>query len=139
MSEPKDIERIARSIAPCGLVCALCGKPACKGCRESTDAELACLCRQRSCCREKGYAGCWECPFFPCEEGMFSPARDSLRLIAFVRCIREDSPDALASYLLDNEAQGVLYHRDAAHFTGDYDGLKNEAEVLRLLRGGPRP
>ena len=52
MSDPEYIGRIARSIAPCGLVCALCGKPSCKGCRESTDAELSCLCRQRTCCRE---------------------------------------------------------------------------------------
>ena len=55
MSDPEYIGRIARSIAPCGLVCALCGKPSCKGCRESTDAELSCLCRQRTCCREKGF------------------------------------------------------------------------------------
>ena len=59
MSDPEYIGRIARSIAPCGLVCALCGKPSCKGCRESTDAELSCLCRQRTCCREKGFSGCW--------------------------------------------------------------------------------
>lgn len=32
MSDPEYIGRIARSIAPCGLVCALCGKPSCKGC-----------------------------------------------------------------------------------------------------------
>ena len=69
MSDPEYIGRIARSIAPCGLVCALCGKPSCKGCRESTDAELSCLCRQRTCCREKGFSGCWECPLFPCGEG----------------------------------------------------------------------
>ena len=56
MSDPEYIGRIARSIAPCGLVCALCGKPSCKGCRESTDAELSCLCRQRTCCREKGFS-----------------------------------------------------------------------------------
>ena len=65
MSDPEYIGRIARSIAPCGLVCALCGKLSCKGCRESTDAELSCLCRQRTCCREKGFSGCWECPLFP--------------------------------------------------------------------------
>ena len=89
MSDPEYIGRIARSIAPCGLVCALCGKPSCKGCRESTDAELSCLCRQRTCCREKGFSGCWECPLFPCGEGMFSSAQSSSRrLTAFVRCVR---------------------------------------------------
>ena len=138
MSDPEYIGRIARSIAPCGLVCALCGKPSCKGCRESTDAELSCLCRQRTCCREKGFSGCWECPLFPCGEGMFSSARSSSRrLTAFVRCVREDGADALASYLAANEAQGLLYHRDAVHFTGDYDISEDEAEILRLLREDP--
>ena len=75
MSDPEYIGRIARSIAPCGLVCALCGKPSCKGCRESTDAELSCLCRQRTCCREKGFSGCWECPLFPCGEQQQTPYR----------------------------------------------------------------
>ena len=124
MSDPEYIGRIARSIAPCGLVCALCGKPSCKGCRESTDAELSCLCRQRTCCRE----------------GMFSSARSSSRrLTAFVRCVREDGADALASYLAANEAQGLLYHRDTVHFTGDYDISEDEAEILRLLREGSKP
>lgn len=71
MSDPEYIGRIACSIAPCGLVCALCGKPSCKGCRESTDAELSCLCRQRTCCREKGFSGCWECPLFPAGRACF--------------------------------------------------------------------
>ena len=140
MSDPEYIGRIARSIAPCGLVCALCGKPSCKGCRESTDAELSCLCRQRTCCREKGFSGCWECPLFPCGEGMFSSARSSSRrLTALVRFVREDGADALASYLAANEAQGLLYHRDTVHFTGDYDISEDEAEILRLLREGSKP
>ena len=122
MSDPEYIGRIARSIAPCGLVCALCGKLSCKG------------------CREKGFSGCWECPLFPCGEGMFSSARSSSRrLTAFVRCVREDGADALASYLAANEAQGLLYHRDTVHFTGDYDISEDEAEILRLLREGSKP
>ena len=70
---------------------------------------------------------------------MFSSARSSRRLTAFVRCMREDGADALASYLAANEAQGLLYHRDIVHFTGDYDIPTNEAEILRLLRKGPKP
>ena len=85
MSDPEYIGRIARSIAPCGLVCALCGKPSCKGCRESTDTELSCLCRQRTCCREKGFSGCWECRFFPAGRACFplrGAAADAYRLCA---------------------------------------------------------
>ena len=63
----------------------------------------------------------------------------SRRLTAFVRCVREDGADALASYLAANEAQGLLYHRDTVHFTGDYDISEDEAEILRLLREGPKP
>lgn len=111
-----------------------------QGLPENTDAELSCLCRQRTCCREKGFSGCWECPLFPCGEGMFSSAQSSSRrLTAFVRCVREDGADALASYLAANEAQGLLYHRDTVHFTGDYDISEDEAEILRLLREGSKP
>ena len=79
-------------------------------------------------------------PAFPCGEGMFSSARSSSRrLTAFVRCVREDGADALASYLAANEAQGLLYHRDTVHFTGDYDISEDEAEILRLLREGSKP
>ena len=53
--------------------------------------------------------------------------------MAFVRCVREDGADALASYLAANEAQGLLYHRDTVHFTGDYDISEDEAEILRHL------
>ena len=49
------------------------------------------------------------------------------------------SADALASYLAANEAQGLLYHRDTVHFTGDYDISEDEAEILRLLREGSKP
>lgn len=79
-------------------------------------------------------------PLFPCGEGMFSSAQSSSRrLTAFVRCVREDGADALASYLAANEAQGLLYHRDTVHFTGDYDISEDEAEILRLLREGSKP
>ena len=53
--------------------------------------------------------------------------------------LREDGADALASYLAANEAQGLLYHRDTVHFTGDYDISEDEAEILRLLREGSKP
>ena len=77
---------------------------------------------------------------FSLREGMFSSARSSSRrLTAFVRCVREDGADALASYLAANEAQGLLYHRDTVHFTGDYDISEDEAEILRLLREGSKP
>ena len=75
--------------------------------------------------------------FFPAGRGMFSSARSSSRrLTAFVRCVREDGADALASYLAANEAQGLLYHRDAVHFTGDYDISEDEAEIFTPAAGG---
>ena len=77
--------------------------------------------------------------FFPAGRACFPAQSSSRRLTAFVRCVREDGADALASYLAANEAQGLLYHRDTVHFTGDYDISEDEAEILRLLREGSKP
>ena len=76
--------------------------------------------------------------FFPAGRACF-PLRGAAADAAFVRCVREDGADALASYLAANEAQGLLYHRDTVHFTGDYDISEDEAEILRLLREGSKP
>ena len=66
---------------------------------------------------------------------MFAPERD-IRLRAFVRCAKEDGPKALAGYILYNQDNGILYHRDKKNHTGDYDGLDSEEAVLELLRKG---
>lgn len=127
---------IAVTIAPCGLICGLCGEYShCKGCRDDSGCERAAVCYQRKCCAEKGLKGCWKCPDFPCGQDMFSPEHD-IRLKAFVHCAKEDGLKSLAGYILRNQVHGILYHRDKQNHTGDYDGLSHEDEVLELLRKG---
>ena len=131
----KKKDALAQAIAPCGLICGLCGEAGhCKGCRSERGCARANACFQRSCCEGKGIKGCWKCPDFPCGKGMFSPEHD-VRFLAFVRCAKDDGLKALAAYVLKNQANGIIYHRDKAALKGDYDGLGNEAAVLELLRG----
>jgi hypothetical protein len=135
------ILKIVQSIAPCGLVCALCwereeGCPTCTGAEREQDIPCG-GCKQRRCCAEKGLSGCWECDEL-CQEGMFDPASHGPRLRAFVRCIREDGAVQLARYLVENEAEGLFYHTDKIHFTGDYDKPETEEAILALLRFGSR-
>ena len=126
--------KLAATIAPCGLVCGLCSEAVeCRGCREGCVRAEACY--QRKCCEDKGIKGCWKCSDFPCGKNMFSLERD-VRLTAFVRCAKEDGVKGLAGYVLRNQDNGVLYHRDKQAHTGDYDDLGSEDDVLELLRNG---
>ena len=127
---------LSLTIAPCGLICGLCSEaPVCRGCRDVNGCARAENCYQRKCCAERGIVGCWKCKDFPCDNDMFSPEH-GVRLKAFVRCALEDGIKGLAGFILHNDDNGVLYHRDKEHHTGDYDGLGSEAEVLQLLRQG---
>jgi len=132
----QEIESLSRSIAYCGLICGLCdpsGECLCRN-HQCRKLKSEAGCHQHDCCVRKGLSGCWECSDFPCDQDMFSPAHGSVRLHAFVRCIREEGAEKLAEYVLNNEKRGILYHRSG--FSGDYDGLPDEEAVLRLLRSG---
>ena len=63
---------------------------------------------------------------------MFSNTHD-IRLRAFVRCIKEEGAEKLAEYLIRNQGNGILYGHNK-----DYDNLKNEEIVLKLLRTGQK-
>jgi hypothetical protein len=63
---------------------------------------------------------------------MFSNTHDT-RLRAFVRCIKEEGTTKLAEYLIINQQNDILYGHNK-----DYDNLKNEEIVLKLLRTGQR-
>ncbi|MFQ9679233.1 MAG: DUF3795 domain-containing protein [Ruthenibacterium lactatiformans] len=103
MSDPEYIGRIARSIAMrAGL--RPVRQAVLRGCRESTDADFL-TCRQRTCCREKGFSGCWECRFFPAGRACFLCAEQSSEPYRLCALGAEDGADALASYLAANEAQ----------------------------------
>lgn len=63
---------------------------------------------------------------------MFSDSHD-IRLRAFVRCVKEESLNKLAEYVLRNQQNGIYYGHNK-----DYDGLGSEEAVLRLLRTGQK-
>ena len=128
------INQIKDSISYCGLICCLCstdGSCSCKKynhCGKKASPEG---CFQYTCCIERGYCGCWECPDFSCDKGMFD--EEHLRLKTFVKCIKEDGIENFSLYILRNSEKGILYHRNGIH--GDYD-LDTEEEILHLLRTG---
>lgn len=131
-----DKDAIIDSISCCGLVCQLCHlADKCDGCRSSANR---CEnhsgkwggCYHRKCCIQQGIRGCWECKDFPCDNDMFSKDHD-LKIRAFARCIKEDGLEKFATYLIENDKQGLEYG-----YQRDYDFKRTEDEVLELLRTG---
>jgi len=128
------INQIKDSIAYCGLICCLCSPDGSCDCRKENHCGKKASpegCFQYTCCNERGYSGCWECPDFSCDKGMFD--EEHLRLKTFVKCIKEDGIENFSRYILKNLENGILYHRNSIH--GDYD-LGTEEEILLLLRTG---
>lgn len=62
---------------------------------------------------------------------MHSTSHD-LRIRAFVSFIKAEGLEKLIDCILRNEECGVYYGHHK-----DYDGMKSEDEVIRLLRMGP--
>lgn len=124
------------SVAYCGLICGLCSQDGSCDCRGNNHCGKRLSpegCYQYNCCREKGYAGCWDCPKAPCGMDMLAPSKVKMR--AFVRAIHEDGMEAFAGYIQRNAESGLVYHRSG--ILGDYD-LDDEEQVLTLLRTGKR-
>ena len=92
---------IVQSVAPCGLVCALCpgaapDKGGCPGCRHGGgDAD----CPLRECYAARELVGCWECAEFPCEKGMFGNPEWRGLGIASIECIVEHGLQGYVSIL----------------------------------------
>ena len=130
------VEKIKNSISYCGLICILCcpdGSCDCHSinkCGTKTSHEG---CFQHDCCIKNGYNGCWECPDFSCDKGMFD--EEHLRVKTFVKCIKEDGIEKVSEYIFRNHNNGIMYHRNG--YKGDYD-LDTEEEILYLLRNGVR-
>ena len=131
--------KIEKSIAPCGLVCELCGERShCKGCNFSRDDEHGCSCFQRKCSRSKGIKGCWECDNFSCGKDMHNTDEHGVRLVAFVRYARDNGLHRLADRIVRNEENGIIYHRDHVNHKGDYDNCISVNEVIELLEKGKK-
>lgn len=127
-----DANKIAKSIAYCGLICPLCQSEEVCSCKTKNrcgkkQSEEGCY--QYTCCTEKGINGCWECNQSPCGKDMLAPKKIKMR--AFVQCIKEDGLEEFSKYIVRNIEKGVVYHHNGVR--GDYD-LETEEEVLNLLR-----
>ncbi len=118
-------------IAYCGLACCLCSENQdCPGCQNG-DGPCFSECENFPCVRERGLAGCWECPDFPCGKGMH---KNNLRAQAFVKFAKERGVEHLLACLERNRWAGIVYHRPGG-LTGDYD-LPTEEEIFRRLETG---
>ncbi len=117
-----------KGFAFCGLACCLCSENAqCSGCRaEGCNGKG--WCKHYTCCKEHGYAGCWQCPDSPCEAAMFAKPR----IRAFVSFLQKHSESELAEVLEGNEVEGVVYHYEG-QLIGDYDALGDEQAILTYL------
>ncbi len=117
-------------LAICGLACCLCGESAsCPGCQKDGCPGHG-SCHNYACAKGRGVPGCWECPDFPCGEGM----HQNPRIQAFARFAREHGPDKLLNCLERNQRAGVVYHYPGG-LTGDYDRPTEEA-VSQLIETG---
>jgi hypothetical protein len=130
-----DKQKLVDSIAYCGLVCGMCHLSAeCDFCRNTARlCARSTVCYQRDCCIDRGLHGCWECTEFPCGEDMHGPPHD-LKIRAFAAFIRAEGCEAFIDCLLRNQASGIHYGLGK-----DYDGMRSEEEVIRLLRTGLLP
>ena len=117
-----------KEIAFCGLACCLCEeKTGCPGCR-ADGCPGSESCRPLHCCRARGFAGCWECPSFPCDAAVLQSAR----VRAFVRFIGRYGENQLLCALQNGERLGLRYHVPGS-LEGDYDRAGTEEEILQLL------
>jgi hypothetical protein len=81
---------------------------------------------------EKGLAGCWECEEGPCDKGIFNGPQ-AIRLKAFTRFIKTESPIIFVEYLLENYKQGIVFGPQ-----NPYDSCTSEEKVIKLLTQGAK-
>ena len=124
--------RRALGIARCGLACCLCSENgSCNGC-DSGSCPDAAICEVRRCSMARGVAHCYECPS-PCRRGILSKIKPR----AFAEFARRFGEEHLLDCLENNEAAGIVYHRDG--ITGDYDNFNDLDELIAFIElGHPR-
>ncbi len=131
------VEEVAKSVAPCGLICKLCHEAGkCAGCQSGHNCCARRLsedgCYQYGCCTQKGIPGCWACDDFCCGKDMFSE-HHNIRNRAFVRFAKEYGVTKLAELVLKNQQNGIAYG-----WNRDYDNLGSEEAVYELLKYGKK-
>jgi hypothetical protein len=128
MKDKRLREMALKTVACCGLICALdscfekCGGcRAGKGCGDND-------CFHKNCCAGKGLYGCWECPDFPCGMGYFSEGHPSRgQFVGCVQYIRKAGLESYVNSAICNIDKGFKYGLNGAYAD------KSEAEVVSLL------
>jgi len=134
MKETKPRDTVRKSVAYCGLICALdsCFEN-CDGCRAGKGCGDS-HCFPKECCAERGLYGCWECSDFPCGEGYFADGNPSQgQFVGCVRYIREAGLEDYVNRVIRNQGQGIRYGLNGAYAD------KSEAEVVSLLENHEEP
>ena len=123
-------QELVQTVAPCGLVCALCAnstpeKGSCLGCSNGGGPDK---CHQRDCCSEKALSGCWDCNGFPCNEGFFAEIDEAWRglCVGSVQCIKEHGLQGYVDRLMTKHGRFVEY--------GDYR-FKSPEVIKQALCG----
>lgn len=121
-----------KGMAYCGLACCICSEnESCAGCRNDGCQNKE-WCKSFNCCKEKGLNGCWECAELEsCDNFMLKKQK----VLSFAKFIAQYGEEKLMSCLEENEKNGVVYHYDG-QIIGDYDNLKSEQEVFKLILDG---
>jgi hypothetical protein len=97
----------------------------CEGCLP----EKAKTCEVKACTEEKGVAGCYACDSFPCERDLFK----NKRVMAFNCCARDMGVDAFAKRLVEQQSQGVQYHK-IDQSPGDYDVMASQEAIEEFIK-----
>ena len=128
MNENNQRELAVKSVACCGLICALdsCYKN-CDGCRSGKGCGDS-QCFQKECCATRGLYGCWECYDFPCGKGYFASSNPSKgQFIGCVRYIKKAGIEDYVDSVIQNSGLGIKYG-----LNGTYAD-KSEDEVFSML------
>lgn len=123
-----------KGMAYCGLACFLCSESSdCAGCRNDGCKDKG-WCKSYACCKQKGIAGCWECPeLSSCDNFMLKKPK----IGAFAAFISEYGEQRLIRCLEENEKDGVIYHYDG-QIVGDYDACATREEIFALILKGDK-
>ncbi len=117
-------------IGRCGLACCLCSEnDQCSGCDSGQCPDSNCW--NRKCSLKKGIAGCYACKE-NCRKGLM----DKIKPYGFTEYIRRHGEEKLLDCLEQNEAQGVVYHRDGV--IGDYDEFEDLDQLMLFIETGKR-
>lgn len=114
----------------CGLACAVCkDNDNCDGCKKGA-CEARSWCKCYSCCIDKGYAACYECPDFPCSDSILS----TMKIRAYARFSKKYGEEEFLKCIVRNKESGIIEQFE--EYEDSYDRLPDEDAVINALLTG---